>query len=163
LETELPKIIIRSLNAYERALTAHKTELFYDWCPRYFQETQDDLRKERNPLYNFLKSEQVTYEEGCKTSMEQIRSAFGRFIGKPVSTKLDRGTFEQADERYIVTVANICKHSESGAKKVLRTVEERGSNKRERGRKLTNDRIERPATTGSFCSVLLCFALFFCR
>jgi len=108
LRDELPALMLHCLRAYHAKVAKHEEELIYDWCPEYFTRTQDELREERNPLYRFLK-ERAEYSEGTKTLMEEVKVAFARFLGKPVSKNLDRGTFSQVEERWDFGRDNVCK------------------------------------------------------
>lgn len=110
-ETELDKIAYKCIKTYNEILN---DPLFRDrgiWsiCPEYFRENQEELKKDRNPLYKFLVENSV-YDHNNSMSSYEIKILFQEHIGKDVR-KLDYGTFFQVDERYeILYNKKTCKH-----------------------------------------------------
>jgi phage/plasmid-associated DNA primase len=108
LETELDKIALKCIMAYKDALEnpSFKDKNIWSICPEYFRENQEELKKDRNPLYKFL-IEKCRYEVGCFIVSSEIRERFCGYIGKPIR-QLDNGTFIQANENYIMKKVEIC-------------------------------------------------------
>jgi hypothetical protein len=77
-------------------------------CPEYFRENQEELKKDRNPLYKFL-TEKSRYKKDNIVPISEIRDIFSDWLGKRVG-KLDNGTFTQVNEQYLIEQRNICNH-----------------------------------------------------
>lgn len=83
-------------------------------CPEYFRDNQEELKKDRNPLYKFLVENSV-YDQSSSVSGYEAKVLFEEYLGKPIR-KLDYGTFIQVDERYTITYnKKICKHCKKEA------------------------------------------------
>lgn len=102
IQSELPRIMLKCLRAYNHALEKHPTESFWSFCPRALCDMKDDLRESCNPLFGFLSnSRQILYVEGSSTPLEDIRQAFSEYLKKPVK-KLDHPTFRQVNPLWTV-------------------------------------------------------------
>lgn len=107
--SELVGILQKILFVYHRSVAEHGRRAFYDWCPDYFHHTSDEMRAATNPLFRFLRDEDwvLTQPDG-ETPVDAIRDAFQKYLKKPVSKKLDRATFLQANPSWVVTERKVC-------------------------------------------------------
>lgn len=115
IREELPALIYKCVKYYKRMREENVGRGIWQICPEYFREQQEELRKERNPLYKFL-VENTMYKEGNIVRLEEIKIQFGSWLGKKVN-KLDNGTFGQVNKEYMVESKMICKSCEREHKK----------------------------------------------
>lgn len=110
LETELDKIALKSIKTYNEVLNDHSfmDKGIWSICPEYFRDNQEELKKDRNPLYKFV-VEKCVYVIGSYLLKSEIRERFCEYLGKPIK-KLDHGTFIQANENYTFSSVKICLH-----------------------------------------------------
>jgi hypothetical protein len=120
-KNELDKLALKSILTYNKYITNPilMEKSIWSICPEYFRENQEELRKDRNPLYAFLK-DNFEYSENNEMSSNEIKDLFEKKLGKTIR-KLDYGTFIQADSRYIIIPnKQICKHCNKEAKAKLK-------------------------------------------
>lgn len=108
-ETELDKIALKSIRTYNEFISDPKVnnKSVWSFCPQYFRDNQEKLKRNTNDLYKFLK-EHSEYKEGNIVPIKTIREIFAQSANIRVN-ELDNGTFYQVDDRYVIKVFNICK------------------------------------------------------
>jgi phage/plasmid-associated DNA primase len=114
---ELDKLALKCIQTYNKYINdpSLMEKSIWSVCPEYFRENQEELKKDRNPLYAFL-SEHSVYCEGNIVALKDIKEAFEDSKGIKVR-QLDNGTFIQVDDRYEIKYQKICKHcSNEGVK-----------------------------------------------
>lgn len=102
MNSELDKIALKCITEYNRVLNSKKTSSVWTLCPEYFKLNQEELKKDRNPLYKFL----VENTE-CRMG-EYVEVSYLRELSKV--SKLDKGVLKQVCKWYDVKKMNICKH-----------------------------------------------------
>jgi phage/plasmid-associated DNA primase len=109
LESELPNIAYKCIKMYTETLNdpAFRDKGIWSICPEYFRENQEELKKDRNPLYKFL-VEKSRYKKDNIVPISEIKTGFEIWLGKRVG-QLDNGTFIQVNESFYITKTNICK------------------------------------------------------
>jgi hypothetical protein len=107
---ELDKIALKCIQTYNKYINDPylMEKSVWSFCPQYFRENQEELKKDRNPLYKFL-SENSSYKKDNIMTKKEIRELFQDWLGRPMR-KLDNGTFHQVDSRYEIKDVKICKH-----------------------------------------------------
>ncbi len=115
VKQELPAIIYKSILTYNKLLESKSNKDIWNLCPEYFLEQQMDMKMERNPLFKFL-TENTVYKEGNRILMSELKDIFSNTIGTPIK-KMDNGTFQQVDNRYLVERVKLCKHCNKKASK----------------------------------------------
>ena len=137
-QTELDKIAYKCIKTYNEILNdpSFMDRGVWSICPEYFRENQEELKKDRNPLYKFL-VEKSRYKKDNIIPISEIREMFKEWLGRHVG-ELDNGTFIQVNENYVITKVNLCKscmkeaHSgccenykskERSGKKIVRNIE----------------------------------------
>ncbi len=109
VESELEAVVYKSLLRYNELLLGKRSsEKVWDFCPQYFRDEQDEVRRGLNPLYKFL-SDRCVYKKGSKLKMSDIKDAFSLWLGRSVRDALEEGTFGQVNKEYIVEKINLCK------------------------------------------------------
>ena len=106
LENELPAFIYKCLSYYKKMIEQNDLDI-WNICPEYFLEQKEELRIERNPLYKFL-LENTRYKKDNVVTMEELRTAFGEWIGKKIH-KLDLGTIKQVNSDFEIVKSQYCK------------------------------------------------------
>lgn len=114
IETELDRIALKSLKMYNEELADHSFKSIWSFCPEYFREKQEELKKDRNPLYKFL-VEKCEYQKGNIVPISEIREEFKEWLGGGRVSELDNGTFYQVNEEYNIKIVKLCKRCEREA------------------------------------------------
>jgi hypothetical protein len=118
IQNELPNLMLKCLQMYKNYRDLSADKLIWQIVPPYFLATRNELRADRNPLFRFLtESDRVSFELGEQTKISDVKHAFGEFMGKPITTKLDHGTFLQANAQWTVEKKKCCKSCKSPAGK----------------------------------------------
>lgn len=107
IKNELPSFINKCCHYYKKMLDESHNKTIWKICPEYFLDQQEELKMERNPLYKFL-MENTRYKEGEMLTLEEVRNEFTSWLGKNVKS-LDNGTFNQVDNKYVITTKMLCK------------------------------------------------------
>jgi len=62
IRREIPNIIQKCVKAYLDLVNKHGHEEFWNFCPKYFNETKDELQQISNVVMRFMRSSEVIYD-----------------------------------------------------------------------------------------------------
>ena len=63
IKHEIPSIMLKCVRAYLELANKYSHSDFWHFCPKYFKETREELQKVSNIIMNFMKSDEVVYDE----------------------------------------------------------------------------------------------------
>jgi phage/plasmid-associated DNA primase len=110
LEAEAPAILYHCLRLYHQYIERHGRQSVWDFAPSAIRESGTESRAANDPLFRFLSDEtQVKFVEGAETPLIEVKRAFEAWLGKPVRSKLEHGTFAQVNPEWRVTRNALCK------------------------------------------------------
>lgn len=117
LRDELPKIVLHCLANYHDLLEKVGAGQLRNFLPRAMRETEDEMRTETSPLYNFIVNGDdhytITHDKTSKVRLEELRKAFQNHVRftlrreKEVKWTGDHNPIKAAG--YEVKRCNMCK------------------------------------------------------
>lgn len=78
IKMEIPYILTKLARAYQYYINNNKGKNFWKFCPEYFEIQRDALATDRNPLFEFLMSEEIEYGENCFVQVKTLKERFNQ-------------------------------------------------------------------------------------